>query len=158
MEHNTKEKIHEFFTEPYNLFSKSLWLTCCKKWYLRYMASFHLSNYMENTKERMICIFPERKQEVKNPMATLSHRYARSRSCRETNTFPIHYQTQSRKEGNRNKANLMFEKCFRLEHEMINRVGLWRHWCQGLRQSMHIFTVDVGNKYRKFKAWMQLNV
>lgn len=50
VENNTKEKLHEIITEPYNLVSRSLRLTCCKKWYLRYMASFHPSTTWKTIK------------------------------------------------------------------------------------------------------------
>lgn len=75
-ENDTKTKLHEIIVEPYNLFFRSLRLTCCKKWFLRYMASFYPSTTWKNNKEGL----PEGK--VKNPMANFNHRYARSRLCR----------------------------------------------------------------------------
>lgn len=90
----------------YSFFLRSLRLSCCRKWYLRYMASFHISITWQRKRKVWFRFSPGGKWEVKNPTASFSHKYARTRSCRQRQTLsPIHFQMEWRKEGVKSKAH-----------------------------------------------------
>lgn len=87
-------------------FLRSLRLSCCRKWYLRYMASFHSSITWQTKRKVWFRFSPGGKQEVKNPKASFGHRYARTRSCRQRQTLsPIHFKMESREEDVNRKAH-----------------------------------------------------